>query len=81
MTINTYVFKDGNVWHKLSSSMLEGCRIDGNDLLVMFAQGKCYRVARAADKLDALREADSAGQFYNRELKNKFEIARAVEYE
>lgn len=64
------------------SSMLSDFAVDGSDLIVRFRNGgKAYRVEGAAIRAEAFQNADSAGRFYNGELKPFYTINRSADHD
>jgi hypothetical protein len=58
------------------SSNVRAVGTEGDDLIVMFQNGKAYRYLGAAGKAEELRAAESVGKFMNAAIKPAFEFAK-----
>jgi len=56
----------------MQSSMISSVFVTGNDLDVTFTTGKTYRYAGAASHAGAIEKAESAGRYFNANIKGKF---------
>lgn len=65
----------------LNSSMVNGCAVEGENLLVRFANGAIYRYIGASGERTNLLTADSAGRYVNSMIKSNYQAERASEYE
>ena len=61
---------DADIWVEVSSSLITAVGTRGDDLIVQFKGGKCYRYPKTAFEFDSLTHAESVGKYFHANVRS-----------